>query len=290
MNSLLNDYKKLDPTSKKICDEWITDQAWTNIFAILRANNNMTMTQYLNICYEVLITSLFSDLLVVLRFCTSHITKNILDEVRKYFRGDQLKQICRMIGPMFNFIDYKDATEYITAFITALSWPNITDGFYVAAMNVIEAKLIDEELDWTFSSNDAIDPAVDDRLQRDMSKSIYRRSPFYKQFKSLAQSLDMAFDVADEEVSNPLRCIRFLEHFLRCQLAFYPCWSNVMTALKFPDAPRADNVWIELSFEAKKKNMRENFATAGKMGSIKMGRYVHVQERAEQAFVKRVLY
>lgn len=199
-----------------------------------------------------------------------------------------MKQVCRMIGPMFNFSDYKDASEYVTAFITVMSWPDTTDGFYVAAMNVIEANLSAEDLDWAFSADDAIDPAVNDRLQLDTSKSIYRRSPFYKQFKSLAQSLEMRIDVPDEELTNPLRCIRFLEHFLRCQLPYYPCWGHVLTALRFPEAKRANNVWVELSFEAKKKNMRENYSEVGKMGSIKMGRYVSVQERAEGAIVKRV--
>lgn len=290
LTDFVDHYKELDPVNK-ICDEIVTDKSFANIGAILQVFNQQTITQYLDACYKVLVLNqddVWSNNYVVIRLCSSHTTKNMLDELRKNFFGENLNKMCRFIGPIFNFKTFHEAHAYISAFIVILSCKNINDENYEDASEVVNAVHEGFDLDWELDLQNIIVPDVTAELMHDTSNAIYRKSCFYKEFKCMASSLH-SHEIPLDEITNPFYCPDFLDYFVKQQLAYLPLWSHLMTAIKFPDAPRGNNVIVELSFRDKKKNIRESSTRVGKFGTIKPGRYVSVQEKANAAAVKRFL-
>lgn len=87
----------------------VTDKSFANIGAILQAFNDMNLTQYLEVCWEICNNDQKALLkgLTLVRLCSSHTCKTMSDEIqRHYSEYDVTVKLKSAIGLMFNIRDF----------------------------------------------------------------------------------------------------------------------------------------------------------------------------------------
>lgn len=265
----------------QIFHEVVTDKSFANIGAILRAFNSMTLTEYLHKSSEIARlpdkTAQKKMLrgITVVRLCSSHTCKTMRDLVRDHFKEIATAEIiCELIGHMFNITDFKMLLEYCSNFLFAMLSPIAGCKLKAAGnenINIVRATL---GLD-LFKQN--VDEASDGMRQHysDTNFDNIQHSAIYKSsyvYKKLEATMN-EFSYDTEGSRNSFYSSAFAVKFLKCHLAYILLWGNVMSAIRNPDAPRANNGYIENSFKTKKRIARENKFTIGEFGKVKVGRY-----------------
>ena len=95
---------------------------------------------------------------------------------------------------------------------------------------------------------------ANDEAQK-LHKSIYQNSKFFKLFSSYADTL-LFTDELDDEV-NELFCPEFVRRFLKNHISYLLLWTSVISNLRDPTQPRANNGPIENYFMQKKRDVRQ---------------------------------
>lgn len=249
--------------------EVVTDKSFANIGAILRAFNNMTLTEYLHKCSEIALQSEKSTQkqmlrgITVVRLCSSHTCKTMRDLVRDFFKEKQTAEIiCELIGHMFNITDFAMLMTYCSNFLYAMLSPLAGNKMKEAGsenVNIVRASL---GLDLFKQAEElSAEPRqhYSDRDFDDVQHSaIYKNSYVFKKLDSAIK--DFIYDTVGNK--NSFHSTGFATKFLKCHLAYILLWGNVMTAIRGPDAPRANNGYIESSFKIKKRIARESKFTS----------------------------
>ena len=124
---------------------------------------------------------------------------------------------------------------------------------------------------------------------RDFSKAIYKQSPFYIEFELYTDSLKLEEDKNCEE-TNAFCSPGFVKHFLKNSIAILPLWSAVYYSIGCDDDDqvyRPNNGYVEGHF-CSLKNLFRTDLSWGKLGTIKIGRYVEAVKHRNQNTLKEI--
>lgn len=293
VGKLVNDHK---PT-KLMFHEVVTDKSFANIGAILMAFNNLTLTDYLNKCWDILTITDKKQKnkaikgLTVVRLCSSHTCKTMKDLVGVHFKNkSENLTVCGMIGHMFNINDLTMLLTYCENFLFCLMSQNVGPKMIAAGE---ENKLILARSMGCGQLVDLIKQEEDGEKEsrvlniedEEEHKVIYKSS---KVFQHLRKFID-ACEFDPEGQPNKFFSPAFAKDFNKCHLSYILLWANPMTAIRSTTAARANNGIIENSFHMKKREVRENKFTIGGFGNIKIGRFVKFSSDIIDLRVKKIL-
>ena len=272
---------------EKIAYAIVTDKSFANINAIIKSQNDMKLSQYLNVTYEIVTNASSAvDIPVFVFLCSSHLCKNWKNDILKFF-GKKEKQkirfICSLIGNLMCIGDYNDLVNYIQLLIEFLAIKKKDNQFYIisnqlkASISSQNEKLIDIEdsqEDDSPSANTAVNTdQTDDTIN---PKTIFENSPFYKFFNGFYKSINQSTNQSNTDCDNEYYCPEFIEDLLKKTIAYLPFWSAVLPSLNSDsneDYVRPNNGMIEGYFSQLKSNIKDE-KSIGKFGHIKIGRYV----------------
>ena len=287
--SFFEGYKMLAPDTKDFkipFHEIVTDKSFANINAITCALNAKTLPQYLDECFEILINTETQtkklDELVVIRLCSSHTTKTIRDDIRKYYNKEQEIEMCRMIGSMFNITPFFKLCEFIKNVIIITMSPcktlilcNAVE--LVKSLSVLDVNVNEEEYEEALNTE-----------SETTNDAIYKNSKFYQLFNDYALSISFTRESTKE--ANLLYSPNIIQRFLKNRLAYIPLWSQVLTNLRSVNEPRANNGPIENYFMQMKREVRQSHCELGHFGHIKCGRFIDFSSKAIDINVKKIAF
>ncbi|KAG5668955.1 hypothetical protein PVAND_016861 [Polypedilum vanderplanki] len=270
---------------------FVTDKSFANINAIINSQNNMTLREYLDTTYQICIGNRNIEHLTLAMLCSSHITKNWKDEIKKHFQHlnkEEFFFICSLIGHSMTIEIYDDLANFLKLIIRLFCTPK-KNLDYQSILNQIHHTLaMNKDCNMTNEDEQQID--TDDDLSILSSKTIYQSSPFFKFFNDFAtQLIDEQF-FQDESDDNPFYSTIFVKEFMKKSISLIPLWSASLPKLLLMHETyrRANNGYIEGYFGNLKSSLRSN-TTIGKLGSIKIGRYIRfIKEKNKIDFQKRL--
>lgn len=295
-------------TGREFCPmfhEIVSDKSFANIGAILKAFNNQSLTEYLEVCWAILTAHTKPakrkakeqlESLVAVRLCSSHTCKTMNDLVHRHFKDKEMVfTICTMIGPLFNFGELEDALSYAECLLYSLTAPK--RGCEFGKIAETSRKLLT-----TAQSNFAVDdgenlfqeehddddislPEYDMSLQNyKQHQAIYRTS---KCFQRLDEYLENCrYDRSGEE--NKFFSPAFARAFLKNHLSYLILWGNMMSYQRCKTTPRANNGSIENYFRQKKDIFREDKLETGSFGVVRIGRYIRHYTKIIDVKVKEI--
>lgn len=143
--------------------EMVMDKSFANIGPICKVFNKMTISQYLQICHDVLSDPENSQKvlksLVIVRLCSSHTCKTMLDDIRKFYSKEHVITVCKLIGTIFNIKSYEEMITYVKSLLIILSWPNEEDEIIILSkQNISIAQTSDSEENDEFRHDDVETP------------------------------------------------------------------------------------------------------------------------------------
>ena len=178
LRTVINNIKKHQSgPSLQLVHEIVVDWSWAEINAVIEAFNNMTVKQYIQKCFELMINT--DDIsmhgFVTLLECSSHLTKNMLVDVKKHFNEYQDQRfVCRMLGNLFDCKTWVDAKtmiyNLIQIFVTPKNTTNVQD-----AIKTFEGY----EYEWMKLETHVIS-ADENHFKKTDVKQIYKDSAFYQ--------------------------------------------------------------------------------------------------------------
>lgn len=277
--------------------EIVTDKSFANIGAISMAFNSMTLTQYMKECWVIASNRSSKDQknqirrLTVIRLCSSHTCKTMRDLVNKEFAKKEIGYVvCTIIGQMFNIIELELLMKFCENFLMCLSSPFVGPKLAAAAADnkiILARAMGTQKLPEVFQSKLDEDGRIkheplNENLQHN---AIYKNSEAYKRLSCFIDGATFDIDGTPNEFYN----VKFATAFLKCHLSYILLWSNVMSGIRDPFAARANNGFIENSFNLKKRDARENKFNIGAFGKVKIGRYVSFMSDCVDIQSKKVL-
>lgn len=265
--------KKKFPKTKKLADEIGTDFSFANINAIVNLNNEMTLKEYLDHCFQVFelneISEMFRNFIIPI-LCFSHITKNIKQDINKFYNTTERRFIAALLGEIVEIEKVDCLDKYIKNVIVIIGSSNCDERFEKSKRELAEHFnfVPDDDLSQTFFDEDAeIEVAFND------DKTIYKSSKFYQHFKAYADTI-----VKSGTDLNKFFNDSFLKTLLKKYLAFLPLWTTFISKLRHKEAKRSNNARIERYFQGLKKDVKEEHLKYGEIGCVKVGRYIAFQE------------
>jgi hypothetical protein len=220
----------------------VTDKSFANLHALSIGFNGMTLSEYLDECYEVFIyDQAISASLVKIHLCTVHVEKNYVNTVATYFPDKVIRENLRHLFRSFLRISsYKSYKKYLKMYITLLINPRLT----VDVIKVIDSlqelirgkKSIEEGLEALEDLEDLEDEEDEEDLVKKSLKlptifdpnSLYARSKFYHEAYQMYS--EQAKNVVNDKdlPENPYCNTEFiLEIFFKSYITFTPLWINV---------------------------------------------------------------
>lgn len=266
--------------------EVVTDKSFANIGAISFGFNGMTITEYLNACFTILASENPRQeigRLVVIRLCSSHTTKTMREDILKHFSDpSQAKIVCELIGVMFNISSFKQLEAYVKGFLIVLlsrHQGEVFERYAQESQEILTSNESSLEID-----EDGED--VEGLADEEPKKTIYANSPFFKMFAKFISEVQL--DIEGDE--NQFYCPSLAHIFLKHHLPYLPLWSHIMTAVRDPQQPRANNGPLENYNGKKKREAREAANFIGTFGQIKVGRFVAFTSQKIDELVKKISF
>lgn len=286
--------------------EIITDKSFANIGAILRAFNDQSVTEYLELCWDILTASNKKDRkaaneelekLVVVRLCSSNTCKTMSDLVHRHFKDKKMAfTVCTMIGPLFNFCVLEDALKYAECFLYSLIAPK--RGSELAKTTSTSRKLLQEGQTSSTEGENVFkeeDEGYAPLSQFDMSlhsynqhQAIYKNSKCFQHLHEFTKYCKYDTTGDDNKFHSP----DFAKSFMKNHLSYLILWGNVMTYQrnKSKSVKRANNGSIENYFLQKKNVFREDSLETGKFGVVRVGRFIRHYSKIIDAKVKEITF
>ena len=187
---LANEIEMLTPSNFQLIHEIVVDWSWAEMNAIVMAFNRMTIKEYLQLTFLIMTTNENNSKLknvVILLECSSHLTKTMKSDTKKFFTDYKLRSVVyEIMGKFFDCETWAELLNIMKNFIiifTSSSYDN----------NVKESLKVMEKFKDNSSSNDDITNSNDDSeesedeqnemaFERRDQKEIYKDSPFYQVF------------------------------------------------------------------------------------------------------------
>lgn len=284
---------------KQLFHQVVTDKSFANIGAILEVFNKINLSQYLEICWEICINgqqALLKDLTLV-RLCSSHTSKTMSDDIRRHYSDYEVTiKLKSAIGLMFNIKNFEKLLQYCKYFLYLLMSPKKGSEMekIVKATKTLVLSLDPDEIKQEPEDEDTGEICTtkedDDDLaqEQQQNNAIYRSSECFKVLHKYIKE-EAVYDLTGSpNISyNP----DFAKAFLKKHLSYLFLWSNVLTVMRSPNQPRANNGAIENYFQLKKRIVREaEFSDLGHICKVKVGRYVPFIARHILSQVKAISY
>ncbi|KAG5669044.1 hypothetical protein PVAND_016945 [Polypedilum vanderplanki] len=277
----------------------VTDKSFANINAIIQSQNGITLPEYLEKMYEIRFNqNEFKDITYVF-LCSSHLAKIWKNDIEKFFKHldkEDIYMICGLIGNAVNFRRYENLKTYLEQLMKFFLLKSAGPEFEYSLQKLNDTLNDDESNDWVFKTNaDKNDDQglVGQSFQQkndEESKVIYKQSPFFIEFQKHMQDLLSEDDKDDDDETNIFYCPAFIKHFLKNSIAFLPFWS----AIYFVNESNSDNQicrpnngYVEGHFSSL-KNFFRNDLSFGKLGTIKIGRYVEAVKDKNKTTLKEL--
>lgn len=282
--------------------EIVTDKSFANIGAILRAFNDMTLTEYLDVCWKILndrkgarSNEGILNKLVAVRLCSSHTCKTMNDLICKHFKGkDMVKTICQLIGPLFNIADLESALRYAETLLFTLTSKKRGENF---AIHAAEGRKLLKQCKMDYDDDDDTQLFVDqggpeedeeaeemDQIDLVQHHAIYKNSKCYQRLNEFLGKCKYD-DFGDY---NKYYVPNFAKEFLKNHLSYLILWGRMMTYQRNQTVPRANNGPIENYFRQLKDVFREESRSIGMFGFVRCGIYIKTCSELIDSKVKAI--
>lgn len=271
----------------KLANEIGTDFSFANINAIVKLNDNMTIRKLLDLCFDVFksgeITEALNSLIIP-QLCFSHISKNMMEDIKKTFAKPQQLIVAALIGGMVTIENVQELDFYIKNFITIIASPNCDSKFDAAKTKLaVHFNIVDGS---SIESEQAED--IEDEVSWREDKAIYKNSHFYQHFKKFSSEILPKEKIEPHDVTNKFFQPGFVELFLKKYASYLPLWTSFIGKIRCVSVIRSNNARIERFFNGLKSDTREHKLEIGKVGFIKLGRYVEFQEKRTDLICKEI--
>lgn len=164
----------------QLIHEIVVDWSWAEMNAVIRAFNNMSVKEYMETVFKIISTQDKSKLknLVVLLECSSHLTKTMKADVKKFFSSAQdRKVIFEILGGFFECKSWNEIVLMMKNFIIIFKFP-LYDEEVKDALKSIES--FKSELAPDLSECLSDEEEEDLRFEKTDQKEIFKDSPFYQ--------------------------------------------------------------------------------------------------------------
>lgn len=283
--------------NEKMLRSIVTDKSYANINAIIQSQNRLTLLEYLEKMYEGRFDrSKINDITFVF-LCSSHLAKIWLSDIRKWFKhmdNEEIYFLCSIIGNAVNICRYKDLKTYLENLFTLFLKKKADYDYEHMLLKLKEA--ISEDENWIHQINSSapevceiIDSQSSNLIDLDSKNVIYKQSKFYKEFDEFIKNLKPDEDRECKE-ENVFYCPEFINHFLKNSVAILPLWSAVYFSIDCCNGDqfrRPNNGYVEGHFSSIKNKFRTDLAW-GKLGTIKIGRYVEAIKQQSNITCKEI--
>lgn len=183
--------------------EIVSDKSFENFNAVLKVLNKMTMTEYLQLCWDILNGNQnfepYRESLVVLRLCSSHTTANMSKRIREFFplnKDWKLRtKVNEVIGLLFGITNIDSAKELLAHFLALFSLSVTKYAKYCAASDYVSRVVnLGSTIEWgDFETEPQFAECKDgddsDDNEGSGSTSIYANSPFFKLANKIVSEL-----------------------------------------------------------------------------------------------------
>lgn len=174
------------------------------------------------------------DQITAIKLCTSHLTKNMKNDLFKAYKEKQdLFFVASIIGAIFDMTSFVEIDSCIKKLIIILKSK-------FESPETLEAKKSFEQFPIEPMNVDEMIPSDDHNFEE--FDIIYRNSKFFQMYSKFAENFELKN--ASKKV-NSIYNPTFVDVFLKKYLAFLPLWTPVLTALRSRNFNRANNGIIE---------------------------------------------
>ena len=271
----------------------VTDKSFANINAIVQSQNRTTFLEYLKKMYAARMDyNELTDITFVF-LCSSHLAKIWKSDIEKFFNHldkEDIYFLCALIGNAVNIRRFEDLNIYLQNLIK-LFLHKKADSEYESILQRLNDAVNDGDDNWIYQINTRIDEqerhsCIQNIQQPDYesSKALYKQSPFFIEFHKFMENIKPEGEEDECEEPNVFFSPGFIKHFLKNSIAILPLWSAVYFSNGFDtdDQPRRpNNGFVEGHFSSVKNYFRTNLSW-GKLGTIKIGRYVEAMKQKNQ--------
>lgn len=163
-------------SGKHTIHEVVVDWSWAEINAVIRGFNNLSTKQYIQLMFEIFTANDGSMLkgVVALRECSSHLTKTMKSDVKKYFKDYSTRRVAfEILGSVFECRSWTEAKSVINAIMTVFQSPNISSEVTQALERL---RAVFSDLKWEEQEEDFEVESFERRDQKEM----YKDSAFYQ--------------------------------------------------------------------------------------------------------------
>lgn len=222
----------------------MTDFSWAAINALCRSFNNIGFKEYLDKCYEIIVNKDHGLLqyLTTIKLCSSHLTKNMKNDVVKHFKKDDISQVASLIGGLFNLISFEDIDKYIKNFLIILISEYETPECKNAKEEFVKFSQDDEN--WMMTGNEE-SSEEDEELDFQEFHTIFKNSKFFQYYASFISSSSQPQSKKSSLKKNKLFNDKFAAVLLKKYIAYLPLWSCILTAIRSAKVERTNNGMVE---------------------------------------------
>lgn len=279
----------------------VTDKSYANINAIIQSQNSITFLNYLKTMYEVRTDHIKLQNITLVFLCSSHLAKVWKSDIQKWFKHldkEDIFLLCGLIGNTVNIRRYKDLKKYLQNLIKLFLHKKADSEYWFTLQQLKEA--FNNEDDWIYQINaedgdkqETISNKETQQTDHEFSNVIYKQSPFFMEFKEYMDDLKLSRLPEEEDECDELNVFfspGFIKHFLKNSIPILPLWSAVYFSKGFEEDDelhRPNNGFVEGYFSSLKNSFRTNLSW-GKLGSVKIGRYVEAMKQKNQYALKEI--
>lgn len=172
--------KSVVPPTMQLLHEVVVDWSWAEINAVVLAFNNMSVKVYLQLTFEIIVEEKAEKLkdIVILRECSSHLTKTMRGIGKKYFPEYETRSVVyQLLGAIFNCKTLIELLKVVKSFIRIFKYP-LYDYQVKDDLKLISDFKIDETIN--HEEENEIVSQEDEFFEKEDFKQIFKDSPFFQ--------------------------------------------------------------------------------------------------------------
>ncbi|CAG9773376.1 unnamed protein product [Ceutorhynchus assimilis] len=233
-------------------DAVVTDFSFSNIHAIVRSCNMLTLVEYLTKSFNISINKKdIPDNLITIHLCCAHFLKMFSNDVQKYFSDTDILVFFKYrLAQVLQMDNLQMINEWYLHISTILSSPYHTDQVTtsLSKFNFPFSTNIDDEFNLTET------PKCDEEFDN-QNQSLYQLSPFYAHFKNISDLLHISFSDGGD-AANRYYEPKFLDLLQKKYMPYCALWTSLMIKKSFRTC-RFSNAMAENYFGYVKGNILE---------------------------------
>lgn len=226
----------------------VTDFSFANLHAASRAFNNMSLLQYLEMCYSIIGgKQTKNEEFVTIHLCCSHFIKIVAKDVDVTSKNLEQKSLFKdIIAASIVILNFAEMEQWFMHFSFILACPYNNDETKIAYKSLISLIFNKSVTQTDIKYEDGVSNKNEDN-EEPTFHSMYSSSRFYKHFKSI---LEHRFSRKFKETDCPNTWYNpeFLNLLLNKYFPYYPLWSGIMLHLSGYQIDRISNSAIENHF------------------------------------------